>query len=145
MDPAAITATVRRTLLSRFGASADSYLDDVAQDVTIIYLREREAVRFPREWVRKVAVNRYRRVRRRESRMPEGATPERSVPCRDQRIEIAELLASLGDAGRLIWRVDAMGEAPSDVARDLGIQANALGVRLHRARKSFRDRWSLAG
>jgi RNA polymerase sigma-70 factor (ECF subfamily) len=43
------------------------------------------------------------------------------------------------DYARLIWQVDLLGQPRNKVARDLGISANALGVRIHRARRALRD------
>ena len=42
------------------------------------------------------------------------------------------------DYGRIVWRVDLLGESRDRVAKDLKISANNLGVRLHRARQALR-------
>jgi RNA polymerase sigma factor (sigma-70 family) len=39
----------------------------------------------------------------------------------------------------LVRRIDLQGEARKDVARDLGLSDNTLGVRLHRARQALKD------
>jgi RNA polymerase sigma-70 factor (ECF subfamily) len=40
--------------------------------------------------------------------------------------------------GQIIWRIDLLGEARDRVAKNLGITANSLDVRVHRARQSLR-------
>ncbi len=51
-----------------------------------------------------------------------------------------ELLPTLKNEYRqVLWRVDFLGESRRVVAHDLGIKANALAVRLHRARGTLRE------
>lgn len=41
---------------------------------------------------------------------------------------------------QLIWRVDLLGEARKTVAQEIGVSANNLTVRLHRARQALKQR-----
>lgn len=66
-----------------------------------------------------------------------GAVPDEPPSCRCVHSAIADLR---GEQAELIRRIDLGEEARLRVAEDLGMTLNALGVRLHRARKSLKDR-----
>ncbi len=68
--------------------------------------------------------------------------PEAEEPEELERVAcacIGALLPTLGDGDAgLIRAVDLEARAPKELAHELGITPNALGVRLHRARKALR-------
>ncbi len=52
-----------------------------------------------------------------------------------------KLLPTLkNEYAQLVWRADLIGEPRSQIAVDLGLNENALRVKLHRARKALRKR-----
>jgi RNA polymerase sigma factor (sigma-70 family) len=86
---------------------------------------------------RKVVSNQERSTNRRarlRSRL-EGSAPA-SDPPDPQRMDIAAALRRLGASDRELLRLAAWEDLePAEIARTLGCSANAVTVRLHRARK----------
>ncbi len=86
------------------------------------------------------------RRRRREAVMtPEffDTTPEEPDPELEEAVCncLYKLLPTLSpEHADVIWRVDLTGEERAAVAARLGITLNALGVRLHRARRALKRR-----
>jgi RNA polymerase sigma factor (sigma-70 family) len=104
-----------------------------------------------RGWLSKVLAStiadhlrRARRAGRREVALDETAL---SVPVPDPEIEQAicaclyKLLPTLVPAhAQVIWRIDILGDRREDIAKELGVSANNLAVRLHRARMALKKR-----
>ncbi len=96
------------------------------------------------------AVTDYYRARQAESRKHEGFLREMVTAGKDKTPTLDEvrptvcecmgrLLTTLRPAyADLITRIDLGGESPAVVAKDLGLTANNLTVRLHRACQALR-------
>lgn len=94
----------------------------------------------------------YYRTRAAEQRKEEGLQQEMALAAEDQvpsleaaRPTVCACLGSLLPKLRpgyeaLIRRIDLEGESPAAVAKDLGVTANNLTMRLHRARQALRAR-----
>lgn len=132
--------------------SDEALADDLLQQATL------NALRHERDWeakdsivawfyriLRNVLIDHYR-FRSSEGRKSEAIAFSLSDRDSDPETEIARLCGCFRDLlpslkteyADLIRRIDLDGESQGQVAQELGITANTLSVRLHRARQSLR-------
>lgn len=137
----------------RLGTLEDA--EDALQDVSLKAVRAAPGIASPERadaWLgqvmRNTLVDRYRRsaARRRGEEAfgrevlatgAQSGAAAQAAPCRCVRAALGDLKP---DQAELIRRLDLAEEPRETVAAALGITANTLGVRLHRARKALKRR-----
>jgi len=139
-----------RFVTSRTASLADA--EDVLQDFYLKVIRSMRSLRNPatlRVWLsqvlRRTLTDHYRRAavtsRARQRLIETGDVSMRIED--DAELAVCRCLYRIlptlrSDQANLIWRVDLLGEPRKQVMRELGISANNLGVRIHRARGVLR-------
>jgi RNA polymerase sigma-70 factor (ECF subfamily) len=100
-----------------------------------------------RTWLFGIARNVLLRHLRRKGRpAPDTDRAPSSGPDPVVRLGVEEALFALPVADReVLVRCDLLGHTPSEAAEAMGVTANALRVRLHRARRRFREAYGDAG
>ncbi len=138
-------------LVKRLGNHADA--EDVLQEFCIRVLARREQLRDIDRmdaWLYAIlrsALNDHYRKSARRGRLAEAVAREPEVWAEDAAAQMARLCTCPGGLiselrpadGDLLRRIDFGEEERAAVAADLGINLNALGVRLHRARAALRN------
>ena len=152
----AVTASLReghREFL-RFVSRRTQNLDDaedVLQDFYLKAIRSARTIKEPgalKGWLaqvlRRTVTDHYRRASVRKTALLRLQVSEDSVVKIDDDAERAvcsclyRILPTMpSEYAQLIWQVDLLGQPRSKVAKALGISANNLGVRLHRARRAL--------
>lgn len=138
----------------RFVSRRTQNLDDAEDILQDFYLKAIRSARTIKEkgalkgWLaqvlRRTVTDYYRRASVRKMALPRLLISEGLVVKIDDDAERAvcsclyRILPTMpSEYAQLIWQVDLLGQARSKVAKALGISANNLGVRLHRARRSL--------
>jgi RNA polymerase sigma factor (sigma-70 family) len=125
------------------GDAAAEVVDDLFMSLPRVLPGYEETGRF-RAWLFGAVYNRARTLARTERRridtgtMPVGvdiATPATAESDIDEQVLLERALAVLSDAEREAWLLSYEGYSPAAIATQLGIDANAAAVRVHRARK----------
>ncbi len=138
-------------LVKRLGNRADA--EDVLQDFCIRVLGRKDQLRDVERmdaWLYAVlrsTLNDYYRKGKRRTRLAAAAAREPEEWIADAPTQMARLCTCHGGLiselrpmdAELIRRIDFGEEDRESVASDLGLNRNALGVRLHRARIALRD------
>jgi RNA polymerase sigma-70 factor, ECF subfamily len=134
----------------RLGTPSEE-VDDVCQEVFVVAFRKLPQFvsgRFT-TWLYRITANivshkhRTRRVRRRLSeiflREPEPApSPERDVEKRELERAVGRVLEAMSDKKREVFVLyELEGLSGQEIAERVGIDTNAVWVRLHHARKEF--------
>jgi RNA polymerase sigma factor (sigma-70 family) len=150
---AEIERRCRLLLKSKFGGNpmAREQTDDLVQEVLMACFKQARKlasggppIHNVDAWLCRVTMNAVWRTWHREgegltSSLDETVEPNLPAPeplDLDQRLAVRQALERLDAACRhLLWQRDVLGEARQGVAAELGITANALGVRIHRCRK----------
>ncbi len=123
-------------------------MDDAAAEVFVALWRRLDEVRdgHERPWLlavcRRVVANQRRSAGRREAlaeRIAAQPDPGRDAVVADDP-HVAGALAALRESDREVLLLAVWDELPTgEIARVLGISAGAAAVRLHRARRRFRE------
>ncbi|MDP3958506.1 MAG: RNA polymerase sigma factor [Pseudorhodobacter sp.] len=137
-------------LVKRLGNRADA--EDVLQEFCIRVLARREQLRDVDRmdaWLYAIlrsALNDHYRKSARRGHLAEAVARESEVWAEDATAQMSRLCTCPGGLisglrpadGELLRRIDFGDEDRATVAADLGLNRNALGVRLHRARTALR-------
>lgn len=137
-------------LIKRLGNRADA--EDVLQEFCIRVLARRAQLRDVDRmdaWLYAIlrsALNDYYRKSARRGHLAEAVAHEPEVWAEDASTQMSRLCTCPGGLisglrpadGELLRRIDFGDEDRAAVAADLGLNRNALGVRLHRARTALR-------
>jgi RNA polymerase sigma-70 factor (ECF subfamily) len=136
-----IAAPLRRYVVRRAPADA---VDDIVADVLLVLWRRLDDVPAddPVPWTYAVArgcLANSRRTTRRQLRLVDRISrldPPRDRPEDADHPEVHAALATLGELDREVVRLWAWeGLAPREIAVVTGLSANAVSIRLHKARK----------
>jgi len=125
--------------------------EDILQDFYLKAIRSARTIKEPgalKGWLaqvlRRTVTDYYRRTSVRKTALQRLHVSEGSVMNIDDDAARAvcsclyRILPTMpGDFAQLIWQVDLLGQPRSKVAKALGISANNLDVRLHRARRAL--------
>jgi RNA polymerase sigma-70 factor (ECF subfamily) len=158
-------AAVRRALVESRGQllgflrrrlGSEDEAEEVLQDFVLRALarsKDLRDVRSVRGWLSRILATsiadhqrRAARRRQRETVMsPDHFDAYPAEPDHDLEEAVCNCLYKLlptlrAEYAEVIWRIDLMGEDRATVAARLGITANTLGVRLHRARQALKRR-----
>lgn len=129
------------------GDAAAEVVDDLFMSLPRVLQGYEETGRF-RAWLFGAVYNRARTLARAERRRIDGAPipvgHEISAPATveselDEQVILERALSVLSDSEREAWLLSYEGFTPAAVATQLGIEANAAAVRVHRARKRLVD------
>ena len=141
----------RRFLARRLGSEED--VNDVLQDFYVAAISKANAIRKNESivaWLFRVLgstlADHYRRRERRsrnEAAYAREQENQSQAPDTGLHAMVCQCLYTLlptlrPEYAELIWRVDLLAEPRETVAKQLGLTANNLGVRLHRARQALR-------
>ncbi len=144
---------LHRFLVRRLGNEHDAA--DVLQEFFIRVLsrfgdlRDQDRLRGWMASVMRSAIADHYRMKGRQSRLKDAyqADPALGPDVVEEDIDLVvcaclyKLLPTLkNEYAQLVWRADLIGEPRSKIAADLGLNENALRVKLHRARKALRKR-----
>lgn len=149
LDPFVAVYTQHLTAVSRYLARrvARADVDDLAADVFAIAWRKRDSVAEGEElpWLYRIAsyqvANHRRRLAARASvlgllSVPDSAPSAESLVTADA--ELARAWGAIGPRDREVLALVVLDDlAVSDAAVALGISANAVSIRLHRAKKAL--------
>jgi RNA polymerase sigma factor (sigma-70 family) len=140
-----------RFLASRTARIEDA--EDVLQDFYLKVIQGTGMIRNPgslRGWLaqvlRRTLVDHYRKAgvrQRAQQRLLIEKEPMMTIDDGAERAVCGCMYRILpvlpGNYAEIIWRVDLLGHPRPRVAKSLGISANSLAVRIHRARRSLRE------
>lgn len=141
-------AALRR--IARVHAGAHGEEDDLHQEILLQLWRGLPAFRgdsAPGTWLYRVALNTALTWRRRTTRRVRddaagGDRPAASTGApRSEEAILAEFLGSLGAADRSVLLLHMEGLPYPEIAEVVGSSAGAVGVRLHRIKKTFTKRY----
>jgi RNA polymerase sigma-70 factor (ECF subfamily) len=127
--------------------------EDILQDFYLKAIRNARTIKEPgalKGWLaqvlRRTLTDYYRRASVRKAALQRLEASESSGLVIDDDADRAvcsclyRILPTMpAEYSQLIWQIDLLGQPRSKVARSLGISANNLGVRLHRARRALRQ------
>ncbi len=127
------------------GASGDEAAE-IAQVTFVKAFESWDAIRAPRAWIRRVAVNELtaaRRAARRETpqaRLPETPVPVSAALAAELTDEARQVLAALqalppGQRQVMAWIIDGFGAA--EIARELGVSPESVRQSSAKARKNL--------
>lgn len=155
VDPAVLDALREghreflRFVTGRTATLADA--EDVLQEFYLKVIQNLRTIRNPgtlRAWLsqvlRRTLTDHYRRAavrnKARERLREVGDAPVRIND--DAELAVCRCLYRIlptlqTDQAEVIWRVDLLGQARNQVAKNFGISPNNLGVRIHRARRAL--------
>jgi RNA polymerase sigma-70 factor (ECF subfamily) len=130
--------------------------EDLYQDILLAVLTGLRSFRGEsslRTWVYRIGHNRGISRRRRRTRRPvsvppddlvsQAPSPEAEAVAHERRSQLLEAIRDLPHGQRQTMMLHLEGLDPSEIADVLGITANNVGVRLHRARAEIRRRLEL--
>ncbi len=151
LDPVEVEDFCRSVLLRGFRRNpmVITHLEDLLQDCALAATRQSRKnsppIRNARAWLVRVAVNAVYRLWRTEkvfAGAEQGADDEQlpatETICLEDRLAVRAALEALDPEIRaLLWERDALGTSRREMAERLQISSNALGVRLHRARRKL--------
>jgi RNA polymerase sigma-70 factor, ECF subfamily len=139
--------TVR--LLRSRGASMD-HAEDVAQAAWLRGWQKRDQLRDARliaTWVNAIALNYHRRRSRDEARyqaLP-NSEPRGHIGIDLAPLDAAKILKFCVPRDRMLFEQELNGLTTMEIARNQGVSATAIRIRLSRARRAIRVRWKAAG
>jgi RNA polymerase sigma factor (sigma-70 family) len=133
---------------------------DAVQAAFVLLLQARKPIQEPRSWLRKVALNEFRRscprIRSRRRRVTEAPTAPDELPDREEvpsaadvaegnerRRLATEMIASLPRKQRDVMALHYDGLLPGEIADLLGLGAAAVRQSFHRARKTLRKEYGI--
>ena len=130
--------------------------EDLYQDILVAVLTALATFRGDsslRTYVYRIGHNRGISHRRRRTRRPvkvppddlvsRAPSPEEEAVAGDRRSQLLEAIRALPHGQRQTMMLHLEGLDPSEIAEVLGITANNVGVRLHRARTEIRRRLNM--
>nr|WP_231935331.1 sigma-70 family RNA polymerase sigma factor [Micromonospora viridifaciens] len=127
-------------LINRGASSQDAF--DAAHQAFVEAWRRWEQIQNPRAWLRKVAIRSLKSIAQPTTSLPERYDIADPAPTgmqlSDETSDLMKALRQLPLSQREImaWAVDGFG--PSEIAKELGVSAEAVRQALHRARQNLK-------